>query len=116
MPSFNEFAEVCQSLSQTQSRNQMAEMAGEFLARLEPEEAVIATRFMAGRALAQGDNQKLNVSGRAIWRIAADITGGADQGEEIFAAAVDFGEAIEIVMRLRGGEPEPSLTIREVDR
>lgn len=93
----------------------MAQMVGEFLARLELEEAESAARFMVGRALPQGE-AKLNLSGRAIWKIAAEMTGGADQGEEIFAAAVDFGEAVEMLLKLRPVDPEPTLTIRGVNR
>ncbi|HXZ87057.1 MAG TPA: ATP-dependent DNA ligase [Candidatus Binataceae bacterium] len=116
MASFNDFALVCQALGQTSSRLQMAELAGEFLALLDVEEAEIAADFMVGRALAQGEEKRLQVSGRAIWRIVAAITGGAEQGEEIFAAATDFGEAIEILLRLRPTQPEPVLTIAEVAR
>jgi DNA ligase 1 len=112
--SFHDFALVCQALSQTGSRLQMAQLAGEFMAQLDLEEAVTAARFMVGRALPQGEEGKLNVSGRALWKIAAEMTGGADQGEEIFAAAVDFGEAIEMLLKLRPTEPEPTLTITEV--
>lgn len=116
MGSFLAFAEVCQALSQTQSRLQMAELVGDFLATLDAAEAVIAARFTVGRAVAQGDESRLNLSGRAIWKIVAAMTGAADQGEEIFAAATDFGEAIEMAMRLRASEPPPTLTIAEVDR
>jgi len=94
----------------------MAELVGDFLATLDAAEAVIAARFTVGRAIAQGDESRLKVSGRAIWKIVAAMTGAADQGEEIFAAATDFGEAIEIAMRLRADEPPPTLTIAEVER
>jgi DNA ligase-1 len=114
--SFQQFAEVCQALSQTQSRLQMAELAGDFLASLDIDEAEAAARFMIGRALPVGDEAKLNISGRAIWRVAAEITDSLERGEDIFAEAVDFGEAVEIVMRLRGEEPPPTLTIAEVER
>ncbi len=114
MGTFHDLAIVCQSLGQTGSRLQMAQQAGEFLAGLETDEAEIAARFMVGRALAQGDEGKLDVSGRALWKIAAEMTGADDQGEEIFAAAVDFGEAIEMLLKLRPSEPEPALSIREV--
>ncbi|MFZ0660887.1 MAG: ATP-dependent DNA ligase [Candidatus Binataceae bacterium] len=116
MASFADFAIVCQELGQTQSRLQMAQAVGSFLGALEIDEAEIAARFMIGRALAQGDEKRLQISGRAIWKIAAAITGAEDQGEDIFTAAEDFGEAIEMVLRLRPAEPEPSLTITEVDR
>ena len=114
MASFHDFSLVCQALGQTSSRLQIAELAGEFLARLDIDEAEIAARFMVGRPLAQGEEKRLQVSGRAIWRIAAAITGGEDQGEEIFAAATDFGEAIEILLRGRQPDPEPTLTLAEV--
>jgi DNA ligase 1 len=116
MASFYQFAEVCQALSQTQSRLQMAELAGDFLASLSIDEADAAARFMIGRALPVGDEAKLNISGRAVWRVAAEITHSLERGEDIFAEAVDFGDAVEIVMRLRSDEPAPTLTIAEVDR
>ncbi|HLH77025.1 MAG TPA: ATP-dependent DNA ligase, partial [Candidatus Binataceae bacterium] len=114
MASFLEFAQVCQALSQTHSRLQMAELAGDLLSRLAPEEAVIAARFLIGRALPVGEEAKLNLSGRAVWRLAAELTGALDQGEDIFAAAVDFGEAVELAMRRRT-QPPPTLTITEVE-
>lgn len=114
--SFNDFALVCLALGQTQSRLQMAELAGEFMAHLDTAEAEIAARFMVGRALAQGEEKRLQISGRAIWKIVAAMTGGEDQGEEIFAAATDFGEAIEMLLRLRAEDPEPTLTLAEVER
>jgi ATP-dependent DNA ligase len=94
----------------------MAELAGEFMAQLETAEAAIAARFMVGRALEQGDEKRLQISGRAIWKIVAAMTGGEDQGEEIFAAATDFGEAIEMLLRLRSEDPEPTLSLTEVER
>ncbi len=98
----------------------MAQLVGDFLARLDADEAEVAARFMVGRALPQGDETKLNISGRAIWRIAAELTSSpedaAERGEEIFASAVDFGEAVEMLLRLRADDPEPTLTIGEVNR
>ena len=115
MPSFYDFAVVCQSLSQTQSRLQMAEEVGTFLASLDVDEAEIAARFMVGRAVEQGEEKRLQISGRAIWKIVAEMTDSADQGEDIFTAAEDFGEAVEMTLKLRGADPEPTLTIRELN-
>ena len=111
---FQEFAEVCQSLSQTGSRLQMADIVGEFLARLDIDEAEIAARFMVGRSLAQGEEKRLQISGRAIWKIVAAMAGAEDQGEDIYNSAEDFGDAIGMLLKLRSSEPEPRLTIREV--
>ena len=115
MPSFYDFAVVCQSLSQTQSRLQMAEEVGTFLASLDVDEAEIAARFMVGRAVEQGEEKRLQISGRAIWKIVAEMTDSADQGEDIFTAAEDFGEAVEMTLKLRAADPEPTLTIRELN-
>jgi DNA ligase-1 len=115
VPSFYDFAIVCQSLSQTQSRLQTAEIVGAFLAGLDIDEAELAARFMTGRTFALGDEKRIQISGRAIWKIVAEMTDSADQGEDIFAAATDFGEAIEMTLKLRPADPEPTLTIGELD-
>jgi DNA ligase 1 len=114
--SLRDFALVCQSLGQTSSRLQIAQLAGDFLASLGVHEAAIAARFMVGRALPQGEEKRLQVSGRAIWRVVAELTPDHDdRSEDIFGAATDFGEAIEILMRLRPIEPAPTLTLGEVE-
>ncbi len=115
MPSFYDFAIVCQSLGQTQSRLQMAETVGAFLATLDVDEAEIAARFMTSRAVALGGEKRSKISGRAIWKIVAEMTDSADQGEDIFASAEDFGEAVEMTLKLRAVDPEPTLTIRELN-
>ena len=93
----------------------MAEEVGTFLAALDIDEAEIAARFMVGRAVEQGEEKRLQISGRAIWKIVAEMTDSADQGEDIFTAAEDFGEAVEMTLKLRGADPEPTLTIRELN-
>jgi DNA ligase 1 len=115
--SFHDFSLLCQSLGQTSSRLQIAQLAGDFLGGLGAGEAAIAARFMVGRALPQGDEKRLQVSGRAVWRVASELVPeDEDRGEEIFSAAADFGEAIEILLRERAVEPAPTLTLEEVQR
>ena len=70
--------------------------------RLALDEAEIAARFLVGRALPREEEKHLQVSGRAIWRIASQEVNGEDRGEEIFAAATDFGEARQVLERLVG--------------
>ena len=83
----------------------MAETVGTFLAALDVDEAGIAARFMVGRAVEQGEEKRLQISGRAVWKIVAEMTDSADQGEDIFTAAEDFGEAIEMTLKLRAADP-----------
>ena len=112
--SFDDFAAVCEALGQTSSRLQITELVAEFIAALPIDEAEIAARFMVGQVLEQGAEKRLQISGRTIWRVVAELTSGEDQSEDIFASAVDFGEAIEALLRLRGSAPEPTLTLTEV--
>jgi DNA ligase 1 len=115
--SFYDFALVCQSLGQTSSRLQIAQLAGDFLAQLGVDDAGIAARFMVGRALPQNEEKRLQVSGRAVWRVVAELASDDNtSGEEIFDAAVDFGEAIELLLRLRPAEPQPTLTLGDVEQ
>ncbi len=93
----------------------MAETVGTFLASLDIDEAEVAARFMVGRTVALGEEKRIQISGRAIWKIVAEMTDSADQGEDIFAAAEDFGEAIEMTLKLRAIDPEPTLTICELN-
>ena len=93
----------------------MAETVGTFLAALDLDEAEVAARFIVGRAVEQGEEKRLQISGRAIWKIVAGLTGTEEQGEEIFTAAEDFGEAVEMMLKYRPNDPEPTLTIRELN-
>ena len=112
MASFNELAEVAQSISQTQSRLQIVQEVGDFLARLQPAEAEIAARFLIGRPFAQGDGSRLNLSGRAVWKIASEMVAAQDRGEDLFADAVDFGGGV-VGSRLNlVPRPHPNLPAR----
>src|SRR5580692_6252256 len=92
----------------------MAEEVGTFLASLDLDEAEIAARFMVGRAVEQGEEKRLQISGRAVWKIVAEMTDSADQGEDIFTAAEDFGEAVEMTLKLRGADPDDSRAQRKI--
>jgi DNA ligase-1 len=93
----------------------MAETVGTFLAALDIDEAEVAARFIVGRVVEQGEEKRLQISGRAIWKIVAGLTGTEEQGEEIFTAAEDFGEAVEMMLKYRPDDPDPTLTIRELN-
>ena len=60
---------------------------------------------MVGRSLQQGEEKRLQISGRAIWKIVAAMTGAEDQGEDIYNSAEDFGDAIGMLLKLRSSEP-----------
>ncbi len=116
MASFYELAQLCETLSQTASRIQRVQLVAEFLSTLAPEEVEIAARFLAGQTLAQGENGRLKLSARAVWKAAAELAGETEPDQALLANAADFGEAIETLMRLRGAEAGPTLAVVDVAR
>jgi DNA ligase-1 len=116
MASFCELARLCDALSQTASRLQRVRLVADFLSALSPQEAEIAARFLAGRTVAQGDDARLKLSVRAVWKVAAELVAGAAPDEGIFETAADFGEAVEILMRMRGEPSGTPLTLLDVER
>lgn len=71
---FHRFAEVCDQLAGTTSRNAKVDLAAEFLRGLDPDERGSGARFLAGRTLARVDARKLDV-GHAL----LDDAGGHEQ-------------------------------------
>jgi DNA ligase-1 len=114
--SFYELAQLCETLSQTASRIQRVQLVADFLGAVALEEVEAAARFLAGRTVAQGDEARLKLSARAVWKTALDIAGEADVDESTFAGAADFGEAVEVLMRLRRAEMGLALTLTDVER
>ena len=94
----------------------MVAMAADFLATLSPEEAAAAARLMAGTLAPHPPQKPFKVGAQSLWRVVSKIAGAEDQAEEIFAAAADLAEAIEIAMQRRDSQPLAELTLAEVGR
>jgi DNA ligase-1 len=94
---FAEFAGLCEQLAATSSRLRRTQQVADFLRRLSPEAAEIATRWLVGRAFPEAQGRRLALSGRAVLdalaQIGADITGAR------WAGAEDFGELVRRTMQ-----------------
>ncbi len=115
MTLFNQLAELCEELSGTSSRLLMVDRVAEFLGALSPKEAEIAARFLAGHAVSRGKSAALKVSARAVWQVALELSGESEVDESLFADAADFGEAVEMLFRMRRPRVEPTLTLADVE-
>jgi len=114
--SFYQLAQLCEALSQTSSRLQRVQSVADFLSALAPEEIEAAARFLAALTRAQGDERRLKLSARAVWKVAAEMVGEIEPDQTLFADAADFGEAVEALMELRGAASGPALAVADVER
>jgi DNA ligase 1 len=93
---FAEFAVLCERLAATSSRLERTQLVADFLRRLTPPEAEVATRWLIGRAFPEAQGRRMALSGRAVWEALAWT--GADVKAAAWAGAEDFGELVRQVM------------------
>lgn len=68
--SFRSFAELCESLGSTRSRNEKVRLVSDFISALQPAEVAVAVRFLTGRVFGEREMKKLGVGGAALWKLA----------------------------------------------
>ena len=68
--SFRAFAELCESLEGTRSRNEKIRLVSSFISGLQHAEVAVAVRFLTGRAFSDQETKKLGVGGATLWKIA----------------------------------------------
>jgi DNA ligase 1 len=92
---FAEFASVAEQVGATSSRLRKVELLSAFLSALEREtELPLAITFFSGRALAPGDERKVNAGGAVIWRALRAATGAPEERlREFYSLHRDAGKA-----------------------
>jgi len=112
--SFRELAALCESLTRTRSRRELARRVADFAGRLVADEIRPAVRLLLGQA-GRGETA---VSGATLWPVLVRLVGAeAGDVERAWEGAADFGEAAERLLAARGtalAEP-PALSIAEVE-
>ena len=114
---FETLAELGERLEATSGRLEMAESIAQFLTDLEPEEVAAAVRLLVGQVFPEWDERSLNVSWRAILKVATELTGALDEDwQRAFSDAVDAGEAARLLLEEKGpASPQPPrLTIADM--
>lgn len=90
------FADTCEAIAATSSRNEKVRLAGEYLRSLPKEDAAIAAVFLSGRAFPRREETVAAAGSRMLWQAVAQLSS-ADQGA--MAAAYrkhgDLGAAAE---------------------
>jgi DNA ligase-1 len=110
--SFREIATLCEALAQTGSRRALAQQVADFLAGVDEENVRPAVRLLLGQA----GRGEIAVSGATLWPVLVRQVGSDRVPPRLQHEAVDFGQAVECLLRERpsGTEP-PLLSVREVE-
>ena len=108
-------AEACERIAGTTKKLEKTAIVAEYLKARTPEEASVAAIFLSGRPFPVWEETTLQVGGRVLWRIVAELSGKSEA--ELTAAYRkhgDLGAVAEAVLaasatRPRGdGRPRPS--------
>ena len=98
---FKNFAEVCDWVAATSSKNKKGDRVAAYLHELPEDEAGLAARYIGGNAFAAWEERTLQVGGNLLWRVLAEVSGDDGQLTEAFRKYRDLGLAAEEVFSRR---------------
>jgi DNA ligase-1 len=101
--SFLAFAELCEKLEATRSRNEKVQQISSFISALQPNEVPIAVRFLTGRVFGEQEIKKLGVGGATLWKLGkADSLQVPLLTTEAGLSLLDVNRALESLASLSG--------------
>ncbi len=111
------FAIACEAIAATTKKLQKTAIVADYLKSRATDEAAVSAVFLSGRPFAAWEEATLQVGGRWLWRIVAELAG--KEEDELTAAyrrSGDLGAVAEAVLRERAGQaPDlPGLGLLEV--
>jgi DNA ligase 1 len=71
----NQLAEACERIAGTTKKLEKIAIVAEYLKSRTPEEASVSAVFLSGRPFPVWEETTLQIGGRALWRIVADLSG-----------------------------------------
>lgn len=114
---FARLSDLGEQLERTKKRRELAALLAVFLSELSPDEISPAVRMTIGMVFPEWDGRTLNVSWKVLMGVMDElITASQQMREELWAQAVDGGEAVKLLLERARLEPAnpPRLTILEV--
>jgi DNA ligase-1 len=103
--SFLAFAELCEKLEATRSRNEKIQQISRFISALQPNEVPVAVRFLTGRVFGEQEIKKLGVGGATLWKLGkADSLQVSLLPAEAGLSLLDVNRALESLASLSGAD------------
>src|ERR1700686_5157772 len=98
-------AMACESIAGTTKKLLKTAIAGDYLKSRSTDEAAVSAVFLSGRAFPAWEETTLQVGGRALWQIVAELSGrGESQLTGAYRQHGDLGAGAGEVLRQRAGQ------------
>ena len=105
------FAQICEAVSATTSKNEKVRLVGDYLHGLPVEEAALAALFLTGRPFARIEERVLGVGGSLIWQVVGRVAGPRTESfEAVYRKHGDLGAmTAEVLEGQQSSKPPLSL-------
>jgi DNA ligase-1 len=110
----NQFATVCEGITATTKKLQKISIVAEYLKSIPIDDAATAAIFLSGRPFPAWEETTLQIGGRSLWRIVADLSG--KQEAELTASYRRLGDLGAVAGDLLPQKSGDSLQIPETER
>src|SRR5580692_2878486 len=106
-------AEICEAIAGTTKKLQKIALVADYLKSVEVNEAAVAAVFLSGRPFPVWEETTLQVGGRLLWRVVAELAGKDESAlSEAYRKLGDLGAVAGEVLPARS---EPGLSVIEVE-
>lgn len=99
------FSETCEAIAGTTKKLEKTRIVAEYLKSRPVEEASVAAIFLSGKAFPAWEETTLQVGGRLLWQVVAELSGKSD--EELSAAYRRFGDLGAVAGNELAGRKDP---------
>ena len=108
------FAETAEAIAATTKKLQKTALVADYLKSRAPDEAAVAAIFLSGRAFPAWEETTLQVGGRLLWRVVAELSGTTEAAlTAAYRKHGDLGAVSAEVLPQRAGQ---GLGVREVEQ
>ncbi len=108
-----QFALACEAIAATTKKLQKTAIVADYLKSRSVDESAISAIFLSGRPFPAWEESTLQIGGRSLWQIVADMSGKSEN--EIAAAYRRRGDLGAVAGDVLPEKPDQDLTVREVE-
>ncbi len=105
---------ACEAIAATTKKLLKTGIVADYLKSRTPDEAAVSAVFLSGRAFPAWEETTLQVGGRSLWQIVADLSGKTEA--DLTAAYRRHGDLGAVAGELLPQRPDQGLNVLEVER
>src|SRR5713101_2990599 len=109
-------AESCEAIAATTKKLQKTAIVAEYFKSRTVDEAAVSAVFLSGRAFPAWEDTTLQVGGRLLWRVVAELAGKDESGAAAYRKYGDLGAVAGEALTPREGQGVDVLEVGEIFR